>query len=94
MLKKQPESNLGRALKAVALDMLDREMEALSLCNNVKAAKPTDPPVLRALSNVYERHGYSTQFVLRRSEARMVFTHRTCAFNFRASRSGRSPPAV
>ena len=56
-LKKQPDALLVKALKANALEYLDRPDESIVVCQEIKSAKPTNRAVLRAVSNVYAAQG-------------------------------------
>ncbi|KAI0810968.1 N-acetyltransferase B complex non catalytic subunit-domain-containing protein [Irpex lacteus] len=52
LLKKQPNNDLAKALKALALVRTQKVEESLVLCDEVLAAKPSDESVLNAMSHV------------------------------------------
>ncbi|KAI0362109.1 actin cytoskeleton organization protein [Trametes cingulata] len=52
VLKKQPNNNLVKSLKALALVRSQKVEEALLLCDEVLAAKPVDDPTLTAMMHV------------------------------------------
>ncbi|OCH92237.1 hypothetical protein OBBRIDRAFT_465052 [Obba rivulosa] len=52
LLKKYPQINLIKALKALALVRSQKVEESLVLCDEVLAAKPTDDPTLSAMMHV------------------------------------------
>ncbi|KAI0345163.1 hypothetical protein BDW22DRAFT_1354055 [Trametopsis cervina] len=52
ILKKQPQNDLVKALKALALIRSQKVEESLILCDEVLAAKPSDESILNAMSHV------------------------------------------
>ncbi|KAJ3054397.1 N-alpha-acetyltransferase 25, NatB auxiliary subunit [Rhizophlyctis rosea] len=57
LLKKQPDAQILKALKALALERMGRDDEAAQLCDEVKAEKPTDEVILQTLTMVYRPQG-------------------------------------
>ncbi|THG98979.1 hypothetical protein EW026_g3303 [Hermanssonia centrifuga] len=51
LLKKQPQNDLVKALKALALSRLQKFEEAGALCEEILASKPTDESTLGAMSH-------------------------------------------
>jgi predicted Zn-dependent protease len=60
LLKKHDDAALVHALRAVALDRLGKREESMAACARVRALRPSDPAVLRALAVVYENQGQGT----------------------------------
>ncbi|KAJ3298905.1 N-alpha-acetyltransferase 25, NatB auxiliary subunit [Borealophlyctis nickersoniae] len=60
-LKKQPDALILKALKALALNKLGFEDEALSLCTEVRNGGTTDRGVLHTLTLVYNAQGLAAE---------------------------------
>ncbi|THH26464.1 hypothetical protein EUX98_g7719 [Antrodiella citrinella] len=63
LLKKQPNNNLVKALKALALVRQQKVEESLVLCDEVLSVKPTDDAVLTAMMHVLRNLGRQTDII-------------------------------
>ncbi|TPX37325.1 hypothetical protein SeMB42_g06936 [Synchytrium endobioticum] len=62
-IKKSASASIFKALKALALERLDRPEDALHVCAEVRATAPTDEPVLQTLSLVYRATSQHNELV-------------------------------